>query len=105
MDVATLEVVCSARHQARTEMADTDDGSHTPKQGEQKRSGKASSTLDPALRGGDSSENGSGHASRSESIDDRRQEDWVENIRTIESLRKWIGDRLSRGEYEAEGQS
>jgi len=88
-----------------TEMADTDDGSHTPKQGEQKRSGKASSTLDPALRGGDSSENGSGHASRSESIDDRRQEDWVENIRTIESLRKWIGDRLSRGEYEAEGQS
>merc|ERR1711988_794968 len=88
-----------------TEMADAEDGSRTPKQGEQKRSGKASSTLDPALRGEDSSENGSGHASRSESIDDRRQEDWVENIRTIESLRKWIGDRLSRGEYEAEGQS
>ncbi|KAI6795207.1 hypothetical protein KC332_g12964 [Hortaea werneckii] len=88
-----------------TEMADAEDGSRTPKQGEQKGSGKASSTLDPALRGEDSSENGSGHASRSESIDDRRQEDWVENIRTIESLRKWIGDRLSRGEYEAEGQS
>lgn len=84
-----------------TEMADADDGSRTPKQASQK-DGKPSSTLDPALRGEDVSDRWS--ASRSESADDRRQEEWIENIRTIESLRKWIGERLSRGEYDAEQQ-
>lgn len=87
-----------------TEMADADDGSRTPKQGDEKASkgGKGSSALDPALRGDDSSDSASTPAARSESIDDRRQEDWVENIRTIESLRKWISERLTRGEFDAE---
>ncbi|TKA66119.1 hypothetical protein B0A55_09842 [Friedmanniomyces simplex] len=83
-----------------TEMADADDGAKTPKAGDAKRDkSKGNSSIDPALRGEDSSDNASTPAARSEDAD-KRQEDWVENIRTIESLRKWISERLSHGDFE-----
>ena len=83
-----------------TEMTDVDDGQRTPKATDAKRpKSKGNSSIDPALRGEDSSDSASTPAARSEDAD-KRQEDWVENIRTIESLRKWISDRLNRGEFE-----
>jgi hypothetical protein len=33
---------------------------------------------------------------------DRAEEQWIEHVRLIENLRKYIGERLSRGEYEGE---
>ncbi|EMD00777.1 hypothetical protein BAUCODRAFT_135551 [Baudoinia panamericana UAMH 10762] len=82
-----------------TAMADADDGTRTPKQADSKRSrGKANSSIDPALRDEESSDSASTPAA-----DEKRQEDWVENIRTIETLRKWVAERLSRGEYDEDG--
>ncbi|KAK4554917.1 hypothetical protein LTR86_008065 [Recurvomyces mirabilis] len=88
-----------------TEMPDAEDGGRTPKAEEPARTKpKGNSNIDPTLRGEDSSEGASTPNARSEEAD-KRQEDWVENIRTIESLRKWISDRLTRGEFEREGQA
>ncbi|KAF2172330.1 hypothetical protein M409DRAFT_17566 [Zasmidium cellare ATCC 36951] len=84
-----------------TEMADADDGSRTPKADDAKDAkGKGNSSIDPALRGEDekSSDSASTPAAASEG-EDKRQEEWVENIRVIEALRKWIGDRLKTGDY------
>ncbi|KAK4548597.1 hypothetical protein LTR36_009507 [Oleoguttula mirabilis] len=85
-----------------TDMADaTDDtGNRTPKASDAKRpKSKGNSSIDPALRGEDAFDNGSTPAARSEG-EDKRQEEWVDNIRTIETLRNWVKDRLARGEYE-----
>ena len=86
-------------------MADSEDaGNRTPKQADATLpNSKGNSTIDPALRSEDSPGNASTPATKSDS-DDKRQEDWIENIRTIETLRNWVKDRLSRGEYEAEAQ-
>ncbi len=82
---------------ADTEMADFDDGSRTPKASDKRSKSKGISSIDPALRGEDErSPTGSG----SEGADDKRQEEWVENIRVIEALKKWVGDRLKNHEYE-----
>jgi len=90
-----------------TEMAEADvaaeDGSRTPKQSDVKG---ATDSIDPALRGEEAkspSEAAGTPAAHSET-DDKRQEEWVENIRVIEALRRWIGDRLRTGEYESEDQ-
>jgi hypothetical protein len=88
-----------------TEMTDTaaEDGSRTPKQSDVKRE---ASSIDPALRGEESkspSESSGTPAAHSEH-DDKRQEEWVENIRVIEALRRWIADRLRTGEYDGEEQ-
>lgn len=86
------------------EMQDIDDGTLTPKQSDVKHSkSKGNSSIDPALRGEDSSESPSTPATRSEN-EDKRQEDWIENIRTIESLRKWVSERLARGDYEEDNE-
>lgn len=85
-----------------TEMADADDGSRTPKADDATRpKSKGNSSLDPALRNEDakSPESASTPAATSEG-EDKRQEEWVENIRVIEALRKWIGDRLKTGDYD-----
>ena len=86
-----------------TEMADDEEeeaGASTPKQSDAKRpKSKGNSTIDPALRSESSSESGSTPATAKSDSDDKRQEDWVENIRTIETLRNWVKDRLSRGEF------
>jgi hypothetical protein len=80
-----------------------EDGSRTPKQSDVKG---ATDSIDPALRGEEAkspSEPAGTPAAHSET-DDKRQEEWVENIRVIEALRRWIGDRLRTGEYDSEDQ-
>lgn len=86
--------------QADTEMADAeDDGSRTPKQSDRPKS-KGDSSIDPALRGEDA---GSDSASTpAAEVDDKRQEEWIENIRLIEALRKWVGERLKVGDYDSQ---
>ncbi|OQO03148.1 hypothetical protein B0A48_11403 [Cryoendolithus antarcticus] len=90
-----------------TEMADAplSDGARTPKQSDVSRSAKSkgNSSIDPALRGEDEkspSESAGTPAAISTEGDDKRQEEWVENIRVIEALRKWISERLERGEFD-----
>jgi hypothetical protein len=87
-----------------TEMADAEDGARTPKASDGKRATrKALSTIDPALRGEDE-KSPSDTASAGPGSDgyDKQQEEWVENMRVIEALKKWVGDRLKNGEYEQE---
>lgn len=98
-----------------TEMADvaTEDGSRTPKQSDVK---EATDSIDPALRGEDvkspteaagtpaAETPAAGTPAAQSEHDDKRQEEWVENIRVIEALRRWIGDRLRNGEFESEEQ-
>lgn len=86
------------------EMRDApEDGQRTPKAAAatvpEAHKEKASSSIDPALRA-DASDGTSTPRRRSEEAAEKRQEDWVENIRTIETLRKWIADRLARGDFE-----
>ncbi|KAK0835061.1 hypothetical protein LTR03_014255 [Friedmanniomyces endolithicus] len=86
-----------------TKMVDIDDGARTPRSSDAKRpKSKGNSSIDPALRGEDSSDTASTPAGRSDDAD-KRQEDWVENIRTIETLRKWVSERLSHGDFEGGG--
>lgn len=90
-----------------TEMAEpdaaTEDGSRTPKQSDVKG---ATDSIDPALRGevAKSPSEAAGTPAAHSETDDKRQEEWVENIRVIEALRRWIGDRLRTGEYESDDQ-
>ncbi|KAL1591249.1 hypothetical protein WHR41_00062 [Cladosporium halotolerans] len=92
-----------------TEMTDAtaseaaaEDGSRTPKQSDIKE--KAVDSIDPALRTEDvkSPTESVGTPAAHSEHDDKRQEEWVENIRVIEALRRWIGDRLRNGEFENE---
>jgi len=85
-----------------TEMADAEDGSRTPKASDAKRPrSKGNSSIDPALRGeGERTPSESASTPAAESGEERRQEAWVENIRVIEALKKWVSDRLKNGEYE-----
>lgn len=81
-------------------MPDAEDGSRTPKQADQNRpKSKGNSSIDPALRGEEDKSSSGTPAARSE-VEDKRQEEWVENIRVIEALRNWIGERLRNGEFE-----
>jgi len=89
-----------------SEMADADEaGDRTPKQSDSdsaRPKSKGNSSIDPALRGEDvSGENASTPAAKSDG-DEKRQEDWVENIRIIEAIRKYITDRLQGGDYDKE---
>lgn len=82
------------------EMMDTSDDSPTP-------SPKAATTpilsrevtnnIDPALSGVTSptSQSDSGESAR-----DRAEELWIENIRVVEALRKYIADRLDKKQYD-----
>lgn len=51
----------------------------------------SSSLIDPTL---------SGISSPAESETERSQESWVENIRVIEALRKFIAEKLEKGDYD-----
>ncbi|KZF24153.1 hypothetical protein L228DRAFT_266513 [Xylona heveae TC161] len=63
-----------------------------------KESGNAtSSVIDPAL-----AEAAQSPTTQSETAEDRAQESWVENIRTIEALRNIISAKLQHREYEEE---
>ena len=90
-----------------TEMPDIEDGARTPKADDRRTKSKANSSIDPALRGDDEKSSSADSPStstgpNSDGADDKRQEEWVENIRVIEALKRWIGDRLKNGEYEAD---
>ena len=89
---------------ADTEMADADDGSRTPKASDKRSKAKVSS-IDPALRGEDEKSSSGSISSPVDAADDKRQEEWVENIRVIEALKKWVSDRLKAGDYEEEEES
>lgn len=80
-----------------TEMMDADDRSRTPKASDPKRTKSKVSSIDPALRGEDEK---SSSESVTTPVDDKRQEEWIENIRIIEALKKWVEGRLKNGEYE-----
>jgi hypothetical protein len=56
-----------------------------------------SSNIDPALSGVSSP---GVHSESGDSARDRAEEAWIENIRVIEALRKFISDKLERKEYE-----
>ena len=77
-------------------MTDADDGAPTPKPSDAKRA-KRNVTIDPALRSPDEK---SSSESVSSPTDDKRQEEWIENVRIIEALKKWVEGRLKNGEYE-----
>lgn len=86
-----------------TEMAEADDGSRTPKASDELKASDESKSpkgknIDPALRNED--EKPTSRPSTPATAEDKRQEEWVENIRVIEALRKWIGDRLKSGDFE-----
>jgi hypothetical protein len=82
-------------------MVDADDGSRTPRASDKRAKGKNSS-IDPALRGEDEKSSSGSISSPADAADDKRQEEWVENIRVIEALKKWVSERLKNGEYEEE---
>ncbi|CAK3983007.1 pH-response transcription factor pacC RIM101 [Lecanosticta acicola] len=88
-----------APERADTEMGDDEDGSRTPKAADRSKS-KNSSSIDPALRGEDEKSDSASTPAATSEVEDKRQEEWVENIRLIEALRKWVGERLKVGDYE-----
>lgn len=58
-----------------------------------------SANLDPALSGVSSP---SGSSESGDTARDKAEEVWVENIRVIEALRRFIAERLERGAYDEE---
>ena len=85
------------------DMMDVSDGSPTPSPRESTPrpdrivKSELSSNIDPALSGVSSP---IGHSESGDSARDRAEEAWIENIRVIEALRKFISDKLERKEYE-----
>jgi hypothetical protein len=61
---------------------------------------EVSSNIDPALSGVGSPGVHSESGESGDSARDRAEEAWIENIRVIEALRKFISDKLERKEYE-----
>jgi len=91
------------------DMPEADDGSRTPKQSDVKPAvasieaeseSKDKANIDPALSGAEEKLRGSSPSTPAASAEDKRQEEWVENIRVIEALRKWVSERLRKGEFE-----
>jgi hypothetical protein len=54
--------------------------------------------VDPALRS-------PGMQSESSEGTDKAQESWIENVRIIEALRRFVQEKLERGDFEEEGES
>jgi hypothetical protein len=88
----------------RVEASDAAIGSPTPspKEGTPRPDSivktEVSNNIDPALSGVSSP--GAQSADSGESAKDRAEEAWIENIRVIEALRHYIGDRLKNKQYE-----
>jgi hypothetical protein len=74
------------------EMTETDDGSRTPKASDPR------TDIDPALRA--EGEKPTEAPESPNAAEDKRQEEWVENIRVIEALRRWVNDRLRDNDFE-----
>jgi hypothetical protein len=63
----------------------------------------SNSLIDPALHSGGSPDpDATRVALVATEAAERAEEQWVENVRLIENLRRYIGDRLARGDYENE---
>ncbi|GAD94423.1 pH-response transcription factor pacC/RIM101 [Paecilomyces variotii No. 5] len=69
--------------------------------------GISSSLIDPALHRSSSpdAEAALRAAQAATEAADRAEEQWVEHVRLIENLRKYISDRLERGEFDDSGKS
>lgn len=76
---------------------ETEASDDTPSSPPEKSPDPSAPAIDPSL----SDESSTGD--NSESARDRAQEIWVENIRVIEALRKFISDRLENHQYEGDG--
>lgn len=64
-----------------------------------------SSSLDPALRAASQTSTAVQSPSTGASSEsDEKQATWVENVRVIEALRRWISDRINNQEFEGEGE-
>jgi hypothetical protein len=92
----------SANPPRSVDMMDVSDASTTPSPKESTPQlltikSNVSSNIDPAL----SAVSSPGvHSESGDSARDRAEEAWIENIRVIEALRKFISDKLERKEYE-----
>jgi hypothetical protein len=63
-----------------------------------------SSILDPALRASSQTSTAVQSPSTGANSDsDEKQAIWVENVRVIEALRRWISERINNQEFESEG--
>jgi hypothetical protein len=83
MDISEDAVSPSSSSKAPTPRAESTDGD------------RIDPTLSTVSSPGSYSESG-------DTAKDKAEEAWVENIRVIEALRKFISDRLERGEYESD---
>ncbi|GAB7358222.1 hypothetical protein MBLNU230_g0374t1 [Neophaeotheca triangularis] len=90
--------------QQDTEMgeADAQDRERTPRPEDGKNADAKSKTpnsIDPALRAEHEGSSEPATTPPNTESDDRRQEQWVENIRVIEALRNWVSDQLRTGNF------
>jgi hypothetical protein len=94
----------SANPPRSVDMMDVSDDSATPspKESTPQPLTITSNNIDPALSGVSSPGVSSPgvHSESGDSARDRAEEAWIENIRVIEALRKFISDKLERKEYE-----
>lgn len=90
---------------AQSDAMDLDEEqARTPRKEDASQENASPSNVDPALRS-PQPEQAEHTPSRSESVDDRTQEAWVENVRVIETLRNWIKDRLAQSDFERDQDS
>jgi len=77
------------------------DGAKTPRA----KQPEDSSSLDPALRAASQSSTAVQSPSTGAGSDsDEKQATWVENVRVIEALRRWVSERINNQEFETEAE-
>lgn len=87
-------------HDMDSEAMDTEsDGNKTPRA----KQPEDSSSLDPALRAASQSSTAVQSPSTGTGSDsDEKQATWVENVRVIEALRRWVSERINNQEFETD---
>ncbi|KEQ70637.1 hypothetical protein M436DRAFT_53202 [Aureobasidium namibiae CBS 147.97] len=79
------------------------DGAKTPRASTKQP--EDSSSLDPALRAASQTSTAVQSPSTGAGSDsDEKQATWVENVRVIEALRRWVSERINNQEFEGEGE-
>lgn len=88
-------------HDMESDAMETEsDGAKTPRASKQHED---SSSLDPALRAASHASTAVQSPSTGASSDsDDKQATWVENVRVIEALRRWIGERITNQDFDPE---
>jgi len=77
------------------------DGAKTPRA----KQPEDSSALDPALRAASQTSTAVQSPSTGAGSDsDEKQATWVENVRVIEALRRWVSERINNSEFEGEAE-